>query len=189
MVRFSASQAVTISVPPQPHSIEAYLCEVDRLVYALVDAKQVQVLGPNLFRVKMNAIKFLGLSLQPVCDLEVWLERDTVRLRSNRCVVEGYEPFNQRFTLNLQGYLVTQSTADGKKLRGQANLGVGVDLPQAMRFTPRPLVEGAGNGVLNGILVTLKQRLMRQLIDNYCQWASSSEPSATGPSTKVSNLS
>ncbi|MEL6779320.1 MAG: DUF1997 domain-containing protein [Cyanobacteria bacterium J06597_16] len=173
MVRFSASQAVTISVPSQPQSIEAYLSEVDRLVYALVDEKQVEVLSPNLFRLKMNAIKFLGLSLRPVCDLEVWLEEGTVRLRSNRCEVEGYEAFNERFTLNLQGYLVPQSTQKGKKLRGQANLGVSVDLPQAMRFTPRPLIEGTGNSLLNGILVTLKQRLMRQLIDNYCRWASS----------------
>ena len=37
MVRFSASQSVTISVPPQPISIEAYLSQADRLVYALMD--------------------------------------------------------------------------------------------------------------------------------------------------------
>lgn len=185
MVRFSASQSVTISVPQQPQSIEAYLSEVDRLVYALIDPQQVAVISPNLFRVKMKAIKFFGLSLQPVCDLEVWLEESTVRLASNRCELEGYESFNQRFTLNLQGYLLPQSTASGKKLRGQANLGVSVDLPQALVFTPKALVERSGNGLLNGILVTLKQRLMRQLIDNYCQWASS-PPSS--PSTTVSSL-
>lgn len=185
MVRFSASQSVTISVPQQPHPIEAYLSEVDRLVYALIDPQQVAVISPNLFRVKLKVIKFFGLSLQPVCDLEVWLEDNTLRLASNRCELEGYEAFNQRFTLNLQGYLLPQSTAEGQKLRGQANLGVSVDLPQALVFTPKALVERSGNGLLNGILVTLKQRLMRQLIDNYCQWASS-QPSS--PSTTVSSL-
>ncbi|MGB7087420.1 MAG: DUF1997 domain-containing protein [Phormidesmis sp.] len=183
MVRFSASQSVMISVPSQPSSIEAYLSEVDRLVYALVDRQQVEILAPNLFRVKVRPIKFLGVSIQPVCDIEVWLEEKTVRLRSDHCQIEGYESFNQRFSLNLQGYLLSQSTADGKRLRGQANLGFGMDLPQALRFTPKPLLERTGNGILNGILITLKQRLMRQLIKDYCHWASSP------PSSKVSSLS
>ena len=85
MVRFSASQSVMISVPSQPSSIEAYLSEVDRLVYALVDRQQVEILAPNLFRVKVRPIKFLGVSIQPVCDIEVWLEEKTVRLRSDHC--------------------------------------------------------------------------------------------------------
>ena len=177
MVRFSASQVVTISVPTQPLSVEDYLSEPERLVYALVDPQQVEILSANLFRVKVRAIKFLGFVIQPVCDIEVWLESGTVRLRSDHCQLEGYEAFNQKFSMNMQGYLVSQETATGKTLRGQANLIVSVDLPQAMSFTPKPLLERTGNGLLNGILITLKQRLMRQLITDYCAWASSSPPS------------
>ncbi|MGC1309527.1 MAG: DUF1997 domain-containing protein [Phormidesmis sp.] len=176
MVRFSAAQSVEISVPQQPLSIEDYLSEVDRLVYALVNQDQAEKLTPNLFRVKVRPIRFIGLSLQPVCDIEVWLEGKTVRLKSDHCHLEGYESFNQKFSLNLQGYLVTQTTAKGKRLRGQANLQVGVDLPQAMRLTPGPLIERTGNGILNGILITLKQRLMRQLIYDYRTWATTSVP-------------
>ena len=171
MVRFSASQSVSISVPPQPLTIEAYLSEVDRLVYALVEKQQVEVVHPNLFRVKVKPIRFIGLSLQPVCDIKVWLENDAVRLSSNKCYIEGRESINQRFSMNMQGYLVVQTTPRGQKLRGQANLGVGVDLPQAMKLTPKPLMERTGSGLLNGILITLKQRLMRQLIKEYVTWA------------------
>lgn len=174
MVRFSASQSVTISVPPQPLSIEAYLSEVERLVYALVDASQVEVLNKKMFRVKVRPIRFIGLSLQPVCDIEVWLEGKTVRLSSHRCQLEGYDSFNEKFSFSLQGYLVPQSTQSGQKLRGQANIIVNVDLPQTMWLTPKPLLERTGKGILNGILITLKQRLMRQLIKDYCVWASSS---------------
>lgn len=172
MIRFSASQSVSISVPPQPLTIEEYLSEVDRLVYALVEEKQVEVIHPNLFRVKVKPIRFIGLSLQPVCDIRVWLEDDAVRLSSNQCYIEGRESINQRFSMNMQGYLVIQSTPRGQRLRGQANLGVGVDLPQAMKLTPKPLMERTGSGLLNGILITLKQRLMRQLIKDYVAWAS-----------------
>lgn len=178
MVRFSASQSVTIAVPTQPLSVEAYLKEPERLVYALVDASQVEILEPNLFRIKVRPIKFLGFNIQPVCDVEVWLDGETVRLKSNRCEIENYESFNERFSLNMQGYLLSQSTVKGKtpgkNLRGQANLIVSVDLPQALSFTPKPLLERTGNSLLNGILITLKQRLMRQLITDYCAWASSS---------------
>lgn len=175
MVRFSASQAVTISVPTQPLSIEEYLSEPERLVYALADPQQVEKLSPNLFRLKVRAIKFLGFMIQPICDIEIWLEADAVRLRSDRCQIEGYETFNQKFSMNMQGYLTSQTTDKGQKtLRGQANLVVTVDLPQAMKFTPQPLLERTGNGLLNGILITLKQRLMRQLIADYSDWASAS---------------
>lgn len=173
MVRFSASQSVTISVPTQPLSIEAYLSDPERLVLALADPQQVERLGPDLFRLKVRAVKFLSFVIQPICDIEIWLEADTVRLRSERCQIEGYEALNQKFSMSMQGYLVSQTTAQGEKtLRGQANLLVTVDLPQAMKFTPKPLLERAGNGLLNGILITLKQRLMRQLIADYCTWAS-----------------
>ncbi|MEL6351890.1 MAG: DUF1997 domain-containing protein [Cyanobacteria bacterium J06627_28] len=182
MVRFSASQAVTISVPSQPHSVNEYLSEPSRLVSALVDEQQVQALGANTFRVRVRPLKFVGFTLQPVCDIEVWTEGETVRLSSTKCQLEGYESFNQKFSLNMQGYLVSQVTNKGNNLRGQANLIVSVDLPQALRMTPKPLLERTGNGLLNGILITLKQRLMRQLVANYCAWATSaSTPSASLP--------
>lgn len=171
MVRFSASQSVSISVPQQPRSIESYLSEPQRLVYALVDQSQVETLSPTLFRLRMKAIRFFNISVRPVCDIEVWLEENTVRLSSDRCQVEEYDVFNESFALNLQGYLVVQSTPKGKKLRGQANLRVDVDLPPVLSFTPKTLVSRTGSSILNGILITMKQRLMRQLIKDYSAWA------------------
>ena len=172
MVRFSASQSVTIAVPPKPRAIEDYLSDVSRLVYALLDEKQVEVIHPNLFRVRMRPIKFLNLSICPVSDIRVWREDDVVRLSSNKCFLKGQESFNDRFAINMQGYLVVQDASEAQKLRGQANLQVSVDLPQALKLTPKPLLERTGNGLLNGILITLKQRLMRQLINDYGEWAS-----------------
>ena len=188
MVRFSASQSVSISVPPQPRPIEAYLSEPARLVYALVDKQQVETLSPTMFRMRMRAIRFFSISVQPICDIEVWLEGDTVRLRSDHCEVEGYKLLNESFTLNLQGYLVVQSTPKGKKLRGQANLMVSVDLPPALKFTPKKLVERTGSSLLNGILITMKQRLMRQLINDYSDWAILQGRGSANAPSEVSSL-
>ncbi len=186
MVRFSASQAVTISVPQQSLSIDVYLSEPKRLVEALVDEKQVEVLGPNLFRLKVRPLKFLGFTIQPVCDIEIWVEDQTVRLRSDQCHLEGYESFNQKFSMNMHGYLVSQATATGDKLRGQANLIVSIDLSSAATLMPRSILVRTGNGLLNGILITLKQRLMRQLIADYCKWAKSNSAAQTSSFPKPS---
>ncbi|MEO0885017.1 MAG: DUF1997 domain-containing protein [Cyanobacteria bacterium J06648_10] len=179
---------MTISVPPEPAPIQTYLSEVDRLVYALIDEQQVEKLNPNLFRVKVRSIRFVGLSLQPVCDIAVWIEGDTVRLSSDRCFLDGQQSFNDKFAMKMQGYLVVQPTTEGQRLRGQANLGLSVDLPQAMRFTPKPLLERTGNGLLNGILITLKQRMMRQLIKNYRTWATASTTASTAANTQITSL-
>lgn len=186
MVRFDACQVVTIPVPQQSLPIETYLCEPQRLVTALVDETQVEVLRPSLFRLKVRPLKFIGLTIQPVCDIEIWLEEQTVRLRSNHCQLEGYESFNQKFSMNMDGYLASHSTRAGEKLRGQANLSVTVDLPPAATLMPRPILVRTGNGLLNGILITLKQRLMRQLIADYCDWAQANETSPLSSSSKSS---
>ena len=81
----------------------------------------------------------------------------------------------------MQVDLVSQSTDSGKRLRGQVNLIVSVDLPQALRLTPKPLLERTGNSLLNGILITLKQRLMRQLIADYSVWANTMAAANTTP--------
>ncbi|MGB3786387.1 MAG: DUF1997 domain-containing protein [Phormidesmis sp.] len=186
MVRFSASQAVTISVPQQSIPIDTYLSEPKRLIEALVDEKQVEALGPNLFRLKVRPLKFIGLTIQPICDIEIWLEDQTVRLRSSQCQLEGHKSFNQKFSMNMQGYLVSQTTAEGDKLRGQANLMVSVDLSPAATLMPQSIMVRTGNGLLNGILITLKQRLMRQLIADYCAWAKSHTAAQTSSFSKPS---
>ena len=109
MVRFSASQSVAISVPTQPLSIETYLSEPKRLVSALVEEQQVESLSPHLFRVRVRPIKFVGLTIQPICDIEVFAESlGTVKLKSDTCQLEGYETFNKKFSLNMPQIYVNE---------------------------------------------------------------------------------
>ena len=56
-------------------------------------------------------------------------------------------------------------------MQGQADLEVGVELPAALMFTPRPFLEKAGNKLLKSVLVRIKQKLAAQLIEDYCSWA------------------
>lgn len=184
-VRFSAVQSVEMAVPEQPIPIQHYLRQPQRLIQALIDPAQVESLGEDCFRFKMRPLHFMALSLQPTVDLRIWAESNgTIHLRSIACEIRGIEYINQRFNLNLVGRLTPVQQATKTYLKGRADLQVEVDLPPPLSLTPRPLVETTGNGLLRSVLLTIKQRLVHQLLSDYCLWVAAqseaAQPQLTG---------
>jgi hypothetical protein len=192
-VCFSAVQSVEMAVPEQPIPIQHYLRQPQRLIQALIDPAQVESLGEDCFRFKMRSLHFMALSLQPTVDLRIWAELDgTIHLQSIACEIRGIEYINQRFNLNLVGQLAPIQQAAKTYLKGQADLQVEVDLPPPLSLTPRPLVEATGNGLLRSVLLTIKQRLVHQLLSDYCLWVAAqndvAQPQPTGMGVDQSPL-
>lgn len=171
--RFTASQSVEIVVPEQPVAICHYLRQPQRLVYALVDPSRIETLKEDYFRLKMRPIEFMTLSIQPTVDLKVWAEPNgTVRLQSVACEIRGVEYIDRRFSLNLQGYLSPHQINGQTWLQGNADLEVQVDLPMPLALMPKPILETTGNSLLKSVLLTIKQRLLHQLLADYRIWVS-----------------
>ena len=171
-IQFLASQSVDIPVVEQPVPIQHYLRQPQRLINALAGSSQIELLSGDRFRLKMRPLKFMMLSLQPTVDMRVWAESDgVVRLQSVRCEIRGVEYINQRFSLNLTGYLQVINDSEVTRLKGNADLEVLVDLPPALWFTPKYILETTGNGLLKSVLLTIKQRLVYQLLSDYRTWA------------------
>ncbi len=171
VTRFTASQSVEIAVPEQPIPIQHYLRQPQRLVHALVDTSRIQQITDEVFRLKMRPLTFLSLSIQPTVDMRVWAESNgTIYLRSVGCEIVGFEYINQRFSLNLNGNLSPYQLSTGTRLQGRADLEVQVDLPPPFSFTPKPILEATGNGLLKSVLLTVKQRLLHQLLADYRHW-------------------
>ncbi|MBH8562450.1 DUF1997 domain-containing protein [Nostoc sp. CENA67] len=169
--KFTASQSVEIAVPQQPIPIQHYLRQPQRLVNALVDSSRIQQLSEEVFRLKMRPLAFMSVSIQPTVDMRVWAESNgIIYLRSLSCEIVGLEYINQRFTLNLQGHLSPYQRSTGTRLQGKADLEVQVDLPPPFSLTPKPILEATGNGLLKSVLVTVKQRLLHQLLADYRNW-------------------
>lgn len=186
--RFLASQSVQITVPEQPIPIQHYLRQPQRLVQALVEPSRMEQFSEEHFRLKMRPLAFMTLSIQPIVDMRVWAESDgTVHLKSTGCEIRGIEYINQRFALNLRGKLHPCQIDQTTQLTGRADLEVQVDLPPAFWFTPKPLLEATGNGLLKSVLLTIKQRLMYQLLLDYQRWAMSGTDKK--PSLQSSRLS
>jgi hypothetical protein len=175
---FTASQSVHIDVPSLGISIRHYLRQPHRLVHALADAKQLDRLGENCYRFKMKPRQFLHLNLQPIVDIHLQPKSDgTVVLASQHCELRGIDFVNQRFELALVGILQPMQRGRQTTLAGQADLKVAVDIPPFLWMTPKAILETAGNSLLKSILLTVKQRLIHHLIQDYQAWASQEEAS------------
>jgi hypothetical protein len=172
LARFSDSQSVELTVPNQSVPLQHYLRQPQRLIRALVDPSRIQPLGEDCFRLKMRPLSFLMLTIQPTVDLQVWAESDgSIRVQSIACEIRGIEYINQRFNLNLSGRLIPKQEGEMTYLWGRADLQVQVDVPPPLLLTPQPVLEATGNGLLHSVLLTVKQRLMHQLLADYREWA------------------
>lgn len=180
-LEFKASQSVRLSVETPTASLQHYLRQPQRLVYALTDPTRVEFLGSDRFRLKMRPLNFLMVSLQPTVDLAVHANSDgSLQLRSLGCEIRGVDYINRRFHLALEGYLSPQATANGTDLIGLADLQVGVDIPPPLDLTPRPILEATGNGLLKSVLLTIKQRLSQHLVADYQRWLTEVETNGSG---------
>lgn len=169
---FTSSQSVSILVPVAAVPIQHYLRQPHRLVQALTDPSQIESLGNDCYRLKMKPRQFLTFTLQPTVDIELFSKPDgTVLLASKACELRGIDFVNQRFNLDLQGILQPVVKSGRTVLEGCAHLKVQVDIPPMLWMTPKSIVEATGNGLLKSILMTVKQRLVHQLVLDYQKWA------------------
>ena len=169
---FHAVQTVEMAVP-EPILIHHYLRQPKRLVKALVDPTRLEQLTEDIYRLKMRPLQFMMFSLQPTVDLKVWIQPDGIlNLKSVGCEIRGIEYINQRFSLNLVGKLYPVPSQGITYLKGQANLEVKVELPPPLWLTPQPILETTGNGLLKSVLMTVKHRLVHNLLSDYSHWCS-----------------
>ena len=186
-VSFSASESVQISVTNEEKPIQHYLRQPRRLVEAIADPQLMQQMSDDVYELKMRPIDFMETyHFQPIVLLKVWSgSNNSVYLKSEGCQIEGIDYINRRFSLKLKGVLYPQESQGKTTLEGQADLEVGVELPMALMFTPKPLLNMAGKRLLKSILVRIKQKLTTQLIHDYRAWAQTPQPELK-PSSKLS---
>ncbi len=172
-ISFKATESLGIPVEEGPVPIQHYLRQPQRLVKAIADPKLMDQLSAEQFRLKMRPLNFMEIySFQPTVTLKVRGDGNgTVYLSSQSCEIKGLEYLNNRFYLNLQGKLSPRLLNGQTHLQGIADLSVTGELPPPLWFTPRPLLEMTGNGLLKSVLLRIKQKLLSQLLQDYREWA------------------
>jgi hypothetical protein len=187
-VSFSASESVKISVQDEEIPIQHYLRQSQRLVSAIANPQLMKQVADDLYELKMRPINFMEIyHFQPIVLLKVWSGTNgSVYLKSEGCQIKGINYINRRFSLKLKGILYPQQRGERTNLEGQADLEVGVEVPTALMFTPKPFLEIAGNKLLQSVLVRIKQKLITQLIHDYRSWAANEVATEATSNSKLS---
>ena len=165
LLAFSASQTLNLAVESQMDRLPAYLNQEERVVKALLDADQLERLGPGQYRYTVTTIQVFQLRVIPVVTLSVVRDGPTLVMRAVDAQLEGLGMVDD-FKLSLESVLEASSTG----LEGLATLGVSVSQPPLLRLIPRKVLESTGESILNGILLTIKGRVGRQLVADFHNW-------------------
>ncbi|MEM7756764.1 MAG: DUF1997 domain-containing protein [Cyanobacteria bacterium P01_A01_bin.40] len=180
-VSFSASESVQILIKNQAVPVQHYLRQPRRLVKAIADPQLIKQVSDDLYELKMRPINFMEIyHFQPIVLLKVWSgSNGSVYLKSEDCQIEGVDYINDRFSLKLKGVLYPRESKGQTTIEGQSDLEVKVGLPTALMFTPKLLLEKAGNKLLKSVLGRIKHKLTTQLVQDYYTWG------AQGTETKL----
>ena len=144
-------------------------------VKTLLDADQLALIEPGHYRYTVTTIQVFQLQVKPVVSLNVKLEGQTLIMRAVDAQLEGLGLVDD-FELTLESVLEASDTG----LKGLATLGVQVSQPPLLRLIPRKVLESTGESILNGILLTIKGRVGRQLVSDFQQWCASSPSNLQG---------
>ena len=83
-----------------------------------------------------------------------------------KCDLEGVPGITDNFQLSLRSWL----QAEPNGLVGEAELSVEVDHPAILRLIPTRILEATGESLLNGILLTIKGRVGKQVVRDFQSW-------------------
>jgi len=166
---FEATEGVRLKVEQKSTPLQHYLRQPQRLVKAIADEKLMTPLANDCYKLRMHPLNFLDIyHFQPIVVLKVWAGASgRVYVNSESCEIKGIEYINRRFFLYIKGNLTPEEVGGNVYLTGKVDLQVKVDLPPPLWLTPQSLLRSTGNGLLRGVLMRIKQRLMSQLVQDY----------------------
>ncbi|MEM7649372.1 MAG: DUF1997 domain-containing protein [Cyanobacteria bacterium P01_A01_bin.70] len=172
MLRLSSQQTVNMQIAQRSVPLHHYLKQPRRLVHALMNPSQVDQLSRDTFRFRLRGFQFLMLNIRPVVDLQIDASQDhMLHVRSVGCKIQGNDFVDRQFALKLTGILQLTERHGFTQLTGDVQLDIAVGLPPMLQLTPYAILETTGNQILKGVLMTIKQRLMRQLAADYERWS------------------
>ena len=109
LLAFSASQTLNLAVESQMDRLPAYLNQEERVVKALLDADQLERLGPGQYRYTVTTIQVFQLRVKPVVTLSVVRDGPTLVMRAVDAQLEGLGMVDD-FKLSLESVLEASST-------------------------------------------------------------------------------
>ena len=165
LLSFDAKQKLKLSVTRNKEYLSKYLLEEERVVGAMLDSKKLVSEGRGTYKYTVTSFKVFQLDINPVVSIAVENKDGILRMSALESKLDGLgmiEDFNLILKANLE--------ATGVGLEGEALLGVSVSQPPILKLVPKKILESTGHSVLNGILLGIKSRVQKQLVNDFLDW-------------------
>lgn len=163
---FSASQELTLPVEDHLDRLPAYLADEERVIGALFNPQQLVPLAPGRYRYTVTQVRVFQLKIQPVVELQLdHPGQGCLEINALDCDLEGLGLVDD-FDLSLGARLAV----DQEGLQGDATLAVTVSQPPLLKFVAPKVLEATGRSVLNGILLGIRTRVSRKLVEDFHRW-------------------
>ena len=168
LLAFDAKQKLNLSVKSKKEYLSNYLLEEERVVGAMLDSRKLVPEGEGKYKYTVTSFKVFQLDINPVVSIGVENKDGVVTMRALDSKLDGLGMIDD-FKLILKADL--KATDIG--LEGEALLGVSVSQPPLLRLVPKKILESTGHSVLNGILLGIKARVQKQLVQDFLDWCES----------------
>ena len=170
LLAFDAKQKLKLSVTSNKEYLSNYLLEEERVVGAMLDSKKLVPEGEGKYKYTVTSFKVFQLDINPVVSIGVENKDGVLTMRALDSKLDGLGMIDD-FKLILKANL--KATDIG--LEGEALLGVSVSQPPLLRLVPKTILESTGLSVLNGILLGIKARVQKQLVNDFLDWCESNQ--------------
>ena len=170
LLAFDAKQKLNLSVKSKKEYLSNYLLEEERVVGAMLDSRKLVPEGEGKYKYTVTSFKVFQLDINPVVSIGVENKDGVLTMSALDSKLDGLGMIDD-FKLILKANL--QATDIG--LEGEALLGVSVSQPPLLKLVPKKILESTGHSVLNGILLGIKARVQKQLVQDFLDWCESNQ--------------
>ncbi len=162
---FEARQKLDLPITENADRLPDYLLQQERVVGAMLDASKLTPLGEGSYRYNVTSFKVFQLEVNPVVSIAAVNSQGKLRMHATDSELDGLGLVDD-FVLKLDATL--EATMNG--LEGEALLGVTVSPPPLLKLIPRQVLESTGQSILSTILLGIKARVRKQLVDDFSEW-------------------
>ena len=162
---FEARQKLDLPLVNNQDRLPDYLLEQERVVGAMLDPDKLTLLGPGSYRYNVTSFKVFQLEVNPVVSIAAINSDGKLRMYATDSELSGLGLVDD-FVLTLDATL--EATPRG--LEGEALLGVTVSPPPLLRLIPPKVLESTGHSILSTILLGIKSRVRKQLVEDFAHW-------------------
>ena len=162
---FEARQKLDLPLAHNQDRLPDYLLQQERVVGAMLDSEKLTLLGPGSYRYNVTSFKVFQLEVNPVVSIAAENSDGKLRMHATDSELSGLGLVDD-FVLTLDATL--EATSRG--LEGEALLGVTVSPPPLLKLIPPKVLESTGHSILSTILLGIKARVRKQLVEDFTNW-------------------